>query len=361
MALRQRFDRLLAVTTEPRVSPVSWPALAITVTLMLAGVIASAADDFVLTTLPNIWLLVVGVIVLDAATRWMPSYRIVRATQTFMYGFIYLAVTCVCGVLCAYALQRLAFPLQDRHLAAADAALGFDWLAFAHWVDRHPQIALILRRAYDTIPLQIALPVVLLAFADSIDELRVYILAFAVAFAATIVMSALMPAAGPIAAIDRSSFEVLAFTGATPVDHLTLLRKPGAFVMTENPGGIATFPSFHATVAVLTVLAIRRFDRIVAGLVVLNAAMLVGTITEGAHYLVDVIAGSAMAVVAYLVATQMIGVGESVAADQTRCVPDAVQHEVVHRRAGTIPGSELATVPVQQCSVSRCTAPGTST
>ena len=41
MALRQRFDRLLAVTTEPRVSPVSWPALAITVTLMLAGVIGA--------------------------------------------------------------------------------------------------------------------------------------------------------------------------------------------------------------------------------------------------------------------------------------------------------------------------------
>ena len=309
MAVRQNLGRFFTVTTEPRVSPVPWPALAITVALMLTGVVASIADGFVLTTLPNIWLFVVGVAALDVATRWIPNYRIVTAAQTFMYGVIYLAITCVCGVLAAYALQRLAFPLQDQHLAAADAAFGFDWLQFAHWVDRHPHIALILRRAYDTIPLQIALPVVLLAFAQRADELRVYILGFAVAFAATIVASALMPAAGPIALVDRASFDVLGFTGATPIDHLTLLRKPGPFIMTENPGGIATFPSFHATVAVLTVLAIRRFDRVVAGLVVLNAAMLVGTITEGAHYLVDVIAGSAMAVVAYIVAAHVIGMG----------------------------------------------------
>jgi membrane-associated phospholipid phosphatase len=232
--------------------------------------------------------------------------RIVDAIQTILYGVLYLTVTCVCGVLAAYALQRMSFPLRDELLNRADLALGFDWLGFAHWVDRHAAVQSILHFAYNTIALQIALPVLVLGLSGRIDALRIYIVAFAIAFILTIVISALMPAAGPIATVDRASFELLRFTGATPIDHLTMLRRAGPLLMTEFPGGIATFPSFHSTVAVLTPLALLGHRRIFIALAVFNLAMLAGTLTEGAHYLVDVMAGVGMAILGLALAQRLV-------------------------------------------------------
>jgi membrane-associated phospholipid phosphatase len=116
-----------------------------------------------------------------------------------------------------------------------------------------------------------------------------------------------MPAGGPIVFIDRASFHLLHFTGATPIDQLMRLREPGPFIMTTGPGGIATFPSFHATIAILTPLALRSHRRIFVGLLVLDAAMLGSTLTEGAHYFTDIVAGSAMAFFAYALAQRIIG------------------------------------------------------
>ena len=72
------------------------------------------------------------------------------------------------------------------------------------------------------------------------------------------------------------------------------------------PEGIATFPSFHATIAVLTPLMLRRFRTVFIPLLVLDAAMLGATVTEGAHYFCDVFAGIGMAFFAYAVAKRII-------------------------------------------------------
>lgn len=290
----------------PRVSPVSRAALACTFALLAMGVAASLATSFMLASLPNIVLLIIGILVLDVASQKAPQVRLVAAFQTFLYGFLYLVIICVCGVLAAYALQRMAFPLRDEFLTRADLALGFHWLDYVRWVDRHPIVQAVVRFAYDTIALQIAIPVIVLSISGRIDALRHYLAAFGIAFSVTIVISATMPAAGPIGYVDRSTFELLRFTGATPIDHLMRLRETGPLLMEDFPGGIATFPSFHSTVAVLTPLALLSHRRIFACLVLLNAAMLAGTISEGAHYLVDTIAGSGMAVFGYALARPIL-------------------------------------------------------
>jgi membrane-associated phospholipid phosphatase len=306
MAILQSVRELCRAVPAPRNSPVSCAATLLTFTLLAIGVVASIATGFTLKSLPNIILLVTGIVVLDVLSQFLPRVRIVASVQTILYGILYLIITCVCGVLAAYALQRLAFPLRDVLLTRADLALGFHWLDYARWVDRHPDVQAVVRFAYDSIALQIALPVLVLGLSARAHELRIYILAFAFAFVATIVVSALMPAAGPIAMVDRASFDLLRFTGATPIDHLTRLREAGPLVMTEFPGGIATFPSFHSTVAVLTPLALRSHRRIFVVLALFNLAMLAGTLTEGAHYLIDVLAGIGMAFLGYALARRVL-------------------------------------------------------
>ncbi len=289
-----------------RISPVSWSAIFLTLALAAMGVVASLATKFDFASLPNILLLVLGVALLDVLSQFAPQTRIVEAVQTFLYGFLYLAVTIVCGVLAAYALQRFAFPLQDRLLDGIDKALGLRWSDYAHWVDRHAAVETIFYFAYHSILAQTLLPLVVFVIADRRDELRRYLLAFAIAFTCTIIVSALMPAAGPIVLVDRSTFDILRFSGATPIEHLMRLRVPGPLFMDDAPGGIATFPSFHATIAVLTPLTLRRFPRIFVALLLLDAAMLGATVTEGAHYFIDIAAGSGMAFFGYVMAKRVL-------------------------------------------------------
>ena len=203
-------------------------------------------------------------------------------------------------------MQRFAFPLQDHLLARADAALGLHWFDYAHWVDRHIGVQRVFHLAYDTISLQIALPLIVLANSNWHSDVRGYLLAFVIALTCTIIVSALMPAAGPIVAVDRATFSILKFTGATPLDHLMRLREAGPLIFTKTPGGIATFPSFHATIAILTPLTLRSYPRILFVLLVLDAAMLGGAVTEGAHYFIDLIAGTGMAFFAYALAKRII-------------------------------------------------------
>ena len=205
-------------------------------------------------------------------------------------------------------MRRFALPLQDQNLASVDMALDLKWFDYAHWVDRHFVIQSIFHLAYNTILAQIALPLVVLAFSNRLREVREYLLAFALAFTITIVVSALMPAAGPIASVDPATFHILQFTGATPLDHLMRLREAGPLILNDVPGGIATFPSFHATIAILTPLTLRSYPRIFVALLILDAAMLGGTVTEGAHYFSDILAGSCMAFFAHSLAKRIIKV-----------------------------------------------------
>jgi membrane-associated phospholipid phosphatase len=303
---------------QSRTSPISRPAILLTVGLAAIGIIASIATKFTVASLPNIAPFILGIVGIDVLSQFAPQTRIVEAVQAFIYGVMYLVVTCLCGVVAAYALQRFAFPLQDRNLASADLALGLNWQEFAHWVDSHAAIQNIFYYTYDSIACQIALPLLVLVFAGKPSEVRIYLLAFTIAFVATIIISALMPAVGPIVFADRASFHLLQFTGATPLDQLMRLREAGPLILRESPGGIATFPSFHATIAVLTPLTLRRYRRTFAGLLILNTFMLGATVTEGAHYFIDVIAGSAMAFFAYALAARIIRMEDRTAQSDLR-------------------------------------------
>lgn len=289
-----------------RTSPISRVAILLTFTLAAIALVISVVTRLSFAVLPNVFPLVGGVVVVDVASQFAPPSKIVRAVQTVLYGVLYLAITCICGVLAAYAMQRLAFPLQDQLFARVDLAFGVQWFDVVHWVDRHPAIQRIIHLAYDSMGFQIALPLLVLGFSNQLREVRVYLLAFALALTMTTVIAALLPAASPIALVDRATFSVMQFTGAMPLDHLMHLRSAGPLQLTGALGGIVTFPSFHATVATLTPLVLRRDRRLLVGLLVLDSAMLCGTITEGAHYICDTFAGIGVAFAAYGLAVHII-------------------------------------------------------
>jgi membrane-associated phospholipid phosphatase len=300
-------QKIVRVLIQNRTSPISREAAILTFFMAAVALTLAMWTQLKFTALPNLIPLVAGVLVLDILSQFTPSTRTVRAVQSMLFGVLYLAITCFCAILAAYATQRFSLPLQDQFFVRTDLALGVNWFDVAHWVDDRPVIHEILKLAYGTMSAQIALPVMVLAFLGDPDDVRKYLLSFVIALTVTIAISALLPAAGPIALVDRSTFHVMQFTGATPVDHLMQLRSAGALIINDRLAGIATFPSFHATIAVLTPLTLRRHRSIFFALLVLDAAMLCGTITEGAHYVTDVLGGTCIAFAACFLANRVIG------------------------------------------------------
>src|SRR3546814_4330604 len=74
----------------------------------------------------------------------------------------------------------------------------------------------------------------------------------------------------------------------------------------ESLTGIITFPSFHAAAAVLLGWGFASFGRLGWPLVALNALMFVSAIVGGGHYLVDLIAGAAVALIGLWLAARLI-------------------------------------------------------
>jgi membrane-associated phospholipid phosphatase len=184
----------------------------------------------------------------------------------------------------SYLVARTDAPLVDAALLRADRALGFDWSGWTAVAHADPRVAWTLMRAYDSLIPQVVAAVLALALWRSATPLLLRLVATGLA---TVVLSGIAPAIGM--RLD-----------AAHVPHLLALRADRlAIVDPARLEGLIAFPSYHAVLAVLVAHALRSTPRVVRlPALALNAVMLVATISVGGHYLVDVLAGCALALAA---------------------------------------------------------------
>jgi hypothetical protein len=209
--------------------------------------------------------------------------------------------TCILAPL-SYVAAAANLPLQDANLYAIDRALGLDWQAYVAFVSARPLVARWLALGYTMIQWPIFFIPVVLAAAGHYRRLQEFILAFTLALAATILISAFVPAIGVfhhlgLAVTDFPNIDGGAYLAQ--LKDLPLVRD-GSLRRLELFGlaGLVTFPSFHAASAALYAWAFWpvRWVRPIA--IVSNAAMLAATPIDGGHYFIDLIAGIAIAALA---------------------------------------------------------------
>jgi membrane-associated phospholipid phosphatase len=184
----------------------------------------------------------------------------------------------------SYLVARTDAPLADAALLRADRALGFDWWAWTAAAHGDPRVAWLLLRAYDSLVPQVAVAVMALALWRSATLL---LLRLAATGLATVALSGVLPAIGMR-------------PDAAHVPHLLALRADRLSVIDPTRlEGLIAFPSYHAVLAVLLAHALWAAPRALRPFALaLNAVMLVATISVGGHYLVDVLAGCALALLA---------------------------------------------------------------
>jgi membrane-associated phospholipid phosphatase len=186
-------------------------------------------------------------------------------------------------------------------IRAADHALGFDWMAFSAKVSRIPYAAGVIGFCYQQWIAEFVVVVVLLAALGKTDDCYRLTFAFAVSGMAMVSISGFLDVKSVDAVAAYATNAVHLPTGVNPyyLKLLTALRSDGPHVVDLNHlGGLVSFPSCHAGTAVLLATATRNLKRLWIPFLCFNELILVGTITEGGHYLSDVLAGCAFAVAA---------------------------------------------------------------
>lgn len=201
-----------------------------------------------------------------------------------------------------YASMRFNMPMADATLIGLDRVLGFDWTRFVLFVDQSPLAARLLGIAYQSLMLQmVLLPILLCLFGH---QARGYQLMLALALLSLIsaVVSIPFPSVGAYVGhgLDGASLRNIdAHFGYFFLESFTAVREQSGFVLgIGNAAGIITFPSGHAAFAVLCMWAAWPSRWLRYPVLALNLLMLVSAITHGAHYLVDVVAGGAVAALA---------------------------------------------------------------
>jgi membrane-associated phospholipid phosphatase len=211
-----------------------------------------------------------------------------------------LLVATIMGPL-TYVAGVAHWPLQDHVLLAIDRAMGMDPEMIARYVNDREWLGGLLVRGYVLIKIILLAIPLALSLMSRFARLQVFVFAFSLTLILTLTISSFMPAVGTYYGlnIDPAQFASLdaSIYSAQLRDILALrdgsLRHLELFKIT----GIVSFPSFHAASGVLYIWALWPV-RYLGGLAVaLNLLMIASTPVIGAHYMIDVFGGIALAAV----------------------------------------------------------------
>ncbi len=186
----------------------------------------------------------------------------------------------------------------DPLLFRADAALGFDWRAFAIALSDYPALCRVLSWTYQSSLVQMAVVLIWLGFTGSRVNLHRFLLVGMIASCVTMAFWTLAPSFGPSPYIDLPAAvdaRIGRVVDAGYGDRLLALAANGAppVIGQEHLMGLIAFPSMHTVMALMTTL-FARGTRLFWPLVLINLLMIPAILLQGGHHVVDVLGGTAL-------------------------------------------------------------------
>jgi hypothetical protein len=212
------------------------------------------------------------------------------------YCALWMALIVLAAIL-SYVAATTGRPLYDAELAKIDAAFGFAWRPWYQFVQAQRVLYWVFLVAYASGVCQILGSVIYFAWTrQSASNQELWWTAL-VAMLITVIASGIYPAMGTFHHFQENA------ALAVHVPYLLALRDGS---VSDFPAlhGIVTMPSYHTAQAILFMYVYRGQRRLFPWMVGLNSLMLLSTPTVGGHYLIDMIAGAAVAVVSIVTVRQ---------------------------------------------------------
>jgi hypothetical protein len=204
------------------------------------------------------------------------------------------------GAPLSYLAASANLPLHDPLFDAIDKALGLEWRAWLAWMNAHPFPHSLFALAYMSFTVQATTTVLALAFSNRLPELRRFMLAFIFSAVVCIAISGAVPSAGIWGFYELSAADHPAIVPAVHGQYLPFfsgLRDGSVRALTGlTSEGIITFPSFHAALGVIFMVALWPVPVLRWIGAVVNGMMVLATPADGGHYFIDVIVGVVIAI-----------------------------------------------------------------
>lgn len=254
---------------------------------------------------------------------------------TSLSGVAQLVAFSAAAACLSYAAAATAGPFWDEALLAADRGLGLDWRAYLAFVNGHPWLGWVYAVAYRSLKPQLLLVVLALGFSGRATELRRFLFAFMITALMTILLSALMPAMAMYSALQLKPEDFPRLDLAAAYVHVPAmngLRDGSLRVLSlADLEGIITFPSLHAGSGVLLGIAFWSVGWLRWPALALNVLLIAATPIDGGHYFIDVLAGGAIALLAYAATAPRVAArSNSVEARSPRTLaPEILNRELI--------------------------------
>lgn len=242
--------------------------------------------------------------------RFYTRYRVRPAFAALVTSVMLIILFSIVGGILSYLVAAQGGALWDARLQRWDLALGFDWLGYARWVNDHPTLATLYRWAYVSMIPQLLVMVLALTATNRLREMRIAICAAILAGLAAVLLSGLTPAVGNYIHLNLGPSDLPNLRPAAAVVHyadLTGLRDGSLrLIDVTRIEGIITFPSYHSALGAIFIWGFAQLGRAGWAGMLWAGLMLLATPIDGAHYLVDVLAGIALAAAALIAAGRLV-------------------------------------------------------
>lgn len=249
---------------------------------------------------------------------WRRMERLKSAIELFLLAFL----TSIAVLALTYAAMRLRFPLADSALAAADAMIGYHSPSVVAWLETQPVLARILGSTYGSFFPQLLLLPVLLCVSGHVARGYGMILGYLLLGIFGSVICAFFPSEGAYVHYGLAAED---FSGVNPkmgylfLESFHAVRDDPAFTLElGKAAGIVTFPSGHAGAAILCAWAAWGWRWMRWPFLALNLCMYLSALSHGAHYLIDVVGGTVVALLSIRIVSIAMQGRWAVLLDSTR-------------------------------------------
>ena len=239
-------------------------------------------------------------VLLLAAARVLRA-RALHPAATWMVASAQMQLVTATLLALSIVLASTNMQLQDTALLAADRSLGIEWRWLVDQFGKSPTLMFVLNLAYGSFAFQVAAALPLLGLLHSSAAASRFVLVWSATLAATVAIFPFVPALGGylhfgISPADVPGVRVPSAWNFAPVFHA--FRSGAEQLVDVNAlEGIITFPSFHASAAVLLGWSFWDVRGLRWPMLILNGLMWISAVPMGGHYVTDVLAGTAVAVV----------------------------------------------------------------
>jgi membrane-associated phospholipid phosphatase len=265
---------------------------------LLLSVYGMAAAD--LTVLPAPLLLRLGGLVLPLVSVAVSAkWRMERLRNLFLMIFWGMVISNLV-LPSMYVLARQHVELNDALLARIDALLlRTEVTDVLRLMEPFPSAACFLHICYDSLVLLTMLAITLPPLCSQMHKAKEYALACVVSLALGMALFATLQAVGPWYYYGYPPSPLQADT----MREFFALKSDGAFVLDlSDTYGLVCFPSFHTILALLGGAALSEIRYLRWPSVVWTMLIILSTLTTGWHYVIDIVAGTAVAIASLAVA-----------------------------------------------------------